>query len=272
MSVTTLLAESMTILAASFVALWLMSLPLRNASIVDPFWGFGFVVVAWYSSLRFLAFDWRSILLVALTTLWGLRLTVHLLRRNIGKGEDRRYAAMRQSIGPQFWWITFFSVFLLQAILLWFIAFPLQIAISQDEVNRFSILDGLGLTVWGIGFAFETIGDWQLSRFLADPRNSGKVMDRGLWRYTRHPNYFGDACVWWGLYLIAAAGGASWTVFSPILMTLLLLRVSGVSLLEGTIADRRPGYAEYQAKTSSFVPWPPHTRTEASLSARASDV
>jgi len=272
MLATTLITESMTILAASFAALWLISLPLRNASIVDPFWGFGFVVVAWYSCVRSVAFDWRSILLVALTSLWGLRLTVHLLRRNVGKGEDRRYAAMRQSIGPQFWWISFFSVFILQAVLLWVIALPLQIAISRDEVSQLSILDGLGFILWGIGFAFETIGDWQLSRFLADPQNSGKVMDRGLWRYTRHPNYFGDACIWWGLYSIAAAGGASWTVFSPILMTLLLLRVSGVSLLEGTITDRRPGYAEYQGKTSSFIPWPPRARKAVRDTARTSDV
>lgn len=271
MTVTALLTESIAILAAAFAALWLLSLPLRNTSIVDPFWGSGFVVVAWYGCLQSEAADWRSILLVALTTLWGLRLTVHLLRRNAGKGEDRRYAAMRQSIGPHFWWISFFSVFMLQALLLWVIGFPVQIAIWRDEVSPFSILDGLGLTLWSIGFTFETIGDWQLSRFLADPQNAGKVMDRGLWRYTRHPNYFGDACIWWGLYLIAAAGGASWTVFSPVLMTVLLLRISGVTLLEGTISERRPGYAEYRARTSSFLPWPPRARKESFDAARSCD-
>lgn len=257
MPVGTLLLETLALVSIAFVVLWAISLPLRNASIVDPFWGTGFVMVAWFVFLRSDAEAWRSAWLVGLTTLWGLRLSVHLLWRNAGHGEDRRYTAMRDSAGPRFWWISFCTVFLLQAVILWVIAFPLQIAIAADRSTPWSWLDGLGTTLWAIGLTFETVGDWQLARFLADAANRGRVMDRGLWRYTRHPNYFGDVCVWWGLYLIAAAAGAGWTAFAPLLMTFLLLRVSGVTLLEREINDRRPDYAAYQARTSAFFPWPP---------------
>lgn len=252
---TTLLITLGSIIA-TFVLLWIISLPLRNASIVDPFWGTGFVAVAWLTYGLTSAESWRSFCLLALITIWGLRLSLYLLRRNLGHGEDRRYAAMRDANGPNFWWISLLTVFLLQAVILWVISFPVQVSLVIDDQSPFGLIDMLGLTVWCVGLVFEAVGDWQLAQFRANPENAQRVLDRGLWRYTRHPNYFGDCCIWWGLYLIASAGGAGWTIFSPLLMTLLLMKVSGVTLLEQTLPTRRPEYAAYQARTSPFFPWP----------------
>jgi steroid 5-alpha reductase family enzyme len=165
---------------------------------------------------------------------------------------------MRDYHGPRFWWVSLFTVFMLQALILWFVSLPIQVAAAVgNEIQPLGWLDALGVVLWGIGFTFEAVGDWQLARFKADPRNAGKVMARGLWKFTRHPNYFGDCCVWWAIYLIAAAGGAWWTIASPLLMTVLLLRVSGVTLLEKTIVERRPDYADYQARTNAFFPGSP---------------
>lgn len=254
-----LLWTTLTGLLAVMAALWLISLKLRDASIVDPFWGAGFVGVAWFAGTSTAALHWRGWLLIALTTVWGLRLSLYLLWRNRGHGEDHRYAAMRRARPQQFWWVSLFTVFLLQGVVLWFVSWPIQVAVYLNSPGPPGVLDVAGIVVWGLGLAFEAIGDWQLARFRSDPANAGRVLDRGLWRWTRHPNYFGDFCVWWGLYLAAAAGGAGWTVGSPLLMSCLLLRVSGVTLLEQTITDRRPDYAAYQARTSSFLPWPPRS-------------
>lgn len=240
------------------VLLWAASVRLRDASIVDPFWGTGFVVVAWSTKLLGGSDHWRSWLLVCLVTAWGLRLSIYLLRRNMGHGEDRRYAAMRQRRGPSFWWVSLGTVFLLQGVLLWVISMPIQAGqIATPAHGGFGVFDGVGVVLFALGLFFESVGDWQLSRFRSDERNRGRVMDRGLWRYTRHPNYFGDFCVWWGLYLVAVAGGAWWTIFGPALMSFFLLRVSGVSLLERDITDRRPEYRRYQQATSAFFPRPP---------------
>ncbi len=237
--------------------LWLVSLKLRDASIIDPFWGLGFVLIVWTLAAWKSPIEPRHWLLAALTTLWGVRLAGYLFRRRRGHGEDRRYAAMRQRHGSSFGWISLWTVFWLQSIVLWFVSLPLQVAMLNREQPGWTWLDFLGLSVWLIGFLFETFGDWQLAKFIADPANRGRVLDRGLWRYTRHPNYFGDFCVWWGLYLIAAVGGGMWMIASPLAMSYLLLRVSGVGLLESTIRERRPEYAKYQARTSAFFPWPP---------------
>jgi steroid 5-alpha reductase family enzyme len=164
---------------------------------------------------------------------------------------------MRRHHGDRFWWVSLFTVFVLQAVIAWGVSFPIQAAMVGRSTAPFGWLDGLGLAAWSVGLFFEAVGDLQMRSFQADPRNRGQVLDRGLWRYTRHPNYFGDCCVWWGLYLVATAGGAVWTVFSPLLMTWLLLKVSGVTLLEQTITERRPAYSEYQQQTSAFFPWPP---------------
>ena len=172
-----------------------------------------------------------------MTTVWGLRLSLYLLRRNWGRGEDRRYRAMRDKHGSRFWWVSLGTVFLLQGAILWFVSLPLQAGVWPTPPAPLWWLDLVGCGLWTLGFAFEVVGDWQLARFTSDPDNHGRVLDRGLWRYTRHPNYFGDFCVWWGLFLIAAAAGAWWTIPGPLLMSLLLMRVSGVPLLEKDIAD-----------------------------------
>lgn len=248
------------LIMAAVIVLWCLGTALRDVSLVDPFWGTGFVLtagLAWYLNGPTLP---RGTLLTGMTTLWGLRLSVFLLWRNWGHGEDRRYGAMRDYHGPRFWWVSLLTVFLLQGLIMWIVALPLQVAIATNSANGWSGLDVIGVTIWAIGLIFETFGDWQLARFKADPENAGRVMDRGLWRYTRHPNYFGDFCVWWGLYLVAASGNASWTVISPLLMSILLMRVSGVTLLEITITERRPDYAKYRERTNAFFPGPPRSR------------
>lgn len=262
----TLLASLAVVLVAMSV-LWLASVAKRDASIVDLFWGTGFVLVAWTSlSLNSLQpVPRRTMLLACLTTAWGLRLSLFLLWRNWGHGEDRRYQALRTHHGERFWWVSLFTVYLLQGVILWFVSLPIQAAMIGAKDEGLGWLDELGMFVWTVGLLFETVGDWQLARFKADPNNAGRVMDRGLWRFTRHPNYFGDFCVWWGLFLIAAAGGAWWTVLSPLLMSVLLLKVSGVTLLEKTITERRPEYAAYQARTNAFFPGPPCGSSEKTL-------
>jgi steroid 5-alpha reductase family enzyme len=252
-----ILLTNMAALAAATVLLWGLSVLLSDASIADVFWGVGFVLVAWTSWAVGDATAPRVLVLNGLITVWGLRLAVHLLWRRWGEPEDRRYVTMRERHTPHFWWWSFFSVFLLQAMLIGFIALPVQVAAARDLQSSFHWLDGIGMALWSVGFAFEAVGDWQLARFTSNPANAHRVMDRGLWRYTRHPNYFGDFWVWWGVYLVAAAGGAAATIASPALMSLLLLRVSGVTLLESKIADRRPGYAEYKRRVNAFFPGPP---------------
>lgn len=256
-----LLATNLGIVLAAMTLLWLVSLAKRDASIIDPAWGLGFVLLAWVSLMRAAELSDRTWLLAFLTTIWGVRLSGYLFWRNLGHGEDRRYAEMRQHHGARFAWVSLFTVFWLQAVILWFVALPLQVAAfyARGEPVAWSGLDLLGLALWLLGLAFESIGDVQLARFKADPAHAGQVLDRGLWRYTRHPNYFGDFCVWWGLYLIAAAGGAGVTVLSPLLMSVLLMRVSGVTLLEKTITERRPAYRDYIARTNAFFPGPPRS-------------
>jgi steroid 5-alpha reductase family enzyme len=242
--------------------LWLVSLAVRDSSIVDIFWGTGFVVLTWTAFL--LGGDGyppRRWMTAGLVTLWGLRLSLHVLRRNWGKPEDIRYARWREKRGSAWWWISLFQVFLLQGALMWILSAPLVVAEVAAAPRSIGPLEGVALGLWGIGFTFEVVGDEQLRRFRADPANRGRVMDRGLWRYSRHPNYFGDAAQWWGYYLIAASTGCgALTLFSPLLMTLLLVRVSGVALLEKALRYSKPGYAEYMERTPAFVPWLPRRR------------
>jgi steroid 5-alpha reductase family enzyme len=240
-------------------ALWLVSLALRNSSIVDIFWGTGFVIANWvYFALTPDGLLARKLLISILVTLWGLRLSLYILWRNWGKPEDFRYQKWRQEHGEKWWWRSLFQVFILQGALLLIISAPL-LAAQLYAAPGLTWLDVLAIPVWVIGFFFEAAGDWQLAHFKANPANRGQVMNQGVWRYTRHPNYFGDAAQWWGYYLIAASAGGWWTILSPILMTTLLVRVSGVALLEKTL-DRRPGYKEYVETTSAFVPWLPRQR------------
>jgi len=243
------------------VGVWLLSLAVRDASIVDSFWGPGFVLVAAVALALGPGVLERRQLLFALVAVWGVRLAVHITRRNWGRGEDFRYQGFRARWGDRFWWVSLFTVFLLQAVLLLVVSLPLQVAGAGATPASLGPLDGVGVALWLVGFAFEAVGDAQLARFKADPANRGSVMDRGLWRYTRHPNYFGDAVLWWGIGVIALPTPWGWAALvGPALMTFLLVRVSGVAMLERSIADRRPGYAEYVRRTSAFVPRPPRER------------
>jgi steroid 5-alpha reductase family enzyme len=247
----------LSVVVLGMTVLWLLSLLLKNASIVDIFWGTGFAVLHWvYFALSPDGYLPRRLLAGLLVTVWGLRLSIHILLRNWKKGEDFRYRKWREENGPRWRWQSYFQVFLLQGILMWIISAPLMAVQYGASPNRLTLLDAAGMLVWAVGFFFEAVGDAQLARFRADPANRGKVLDRGVWRCTRHPNYFGDSAQWWGFYLIAAAAGGWWTVFSPAVMTLLLLRVSGVALLEKTL-ETRPGYKEYAERTSAFIPWFP---------------
>ncbi len=258
MQIGTLLLITLGVTASAMLLLWVVSLILKDASIVDSFWGIGFVIVAWTSYVLTDGYPLRKLILCSLVTIWGVRLGTHIFIRNHGKGEDYRYQAMRRHHGEKFWIVSLFTVFLFQGLLLWFISMPLQIAQVSPLPNHLTLFDYLGVGLWAIGFAFEAIGDWQLKRFKADVANKGKVMDRGLWRYTRHPNYFGDATLWWGYFLIACAVPNGWmTVLSPLTMTFFLMNVSGVSLLEKSLKKTKPAYADYIARTSSFFPLPP---------------
>lgn len=237
---------------------WALSLRLRDASIADVWWGLGFVLLVWLYFLLSPVLTPRSWLVAVLVTLWGTRLAAHIARRNHGKGEDPRYQAMRAAHGPAFWWRSLFTVFWLQGAILWWVALPLVAAVQAPRPAALTGIDGLGALVFAVGFLFEAVGDRQLRRFRADPSNRGQVLDRGLWRYTRHPNYFGDAVLWWGLYIIAAATPGGWlTGLSPALMTLLLRHVSGVTLLEPSLMASKAGYHAYVARTPAFVPWFP---------------
>lgn len=243
---------------AVMVALWLLSLARRDVSIVDIWWGPGFALLACVAFALAGTPGPRGALLVGLTSLWGLRLGLHLFWRNHGQDEDPRYARMRRHHGARFPWISLATVFGLQGLLQWFVSLPLQVAQLVPGGAPFGVLDALGVALFATGLFFETVGDLQLARFRADPANQGRVMDRGLWRYTRHPNYFGDCLVWWGLFAIALATPAGWlTIASPLAMTWLLLRVSGVALLERSLVRTRPAYRDYIESTSAFLPRPP---------------
>lgn len=216
------------------------------------------MLLAWLSFAQADGYLGRKLLLALLTTVWGLRLSLHIAWRNWGQGEDRRYQAWRAKRGESFWWVSIFPVFLTQAALLWLVSLAIQIGQVAPTPARLTGLDLLGALVWAAGFTFEAGADWPLARFKADPANRGRVMNRGLWAYSRHPNYFGESLIWWGLFLIVlATPWGWWALVSPVVITFLLLRVSGVTLLERNIVERRPEYREYLETTSPFVPWFP---------------
>ncbi|WP_295403503.1 DUF1295 domain-containing protein [uncultured Thiocystis sp.] len=239
---------------------WIASLPLKDVSIVDSLWSLFFLLMGAIYLLLAPAWGARALLVFALTALWAIRLSAFITRRNHGHGEDRRYQAIRADHEPGFWWKSSYIVFGLQALLAWVISLPLLAALLGQ--SPLGWLDAVALGLWLIGFFFEAVGDQQLAEFKARPENRGQVMDRGLWRYTRHPNYFGEACIWWGFFLFALAAGGWWSMLAPILMTFLLLRVSGVSLLEKDIQERRPAYRTYIERTNAFFPGPPRRSSE----------
>jgi steroid 5-alpha reductase family enzyme len=235
---------------------WLLSLRSQDVSIVDIAWGLAFVDAAWVAAWVADGDGGRTALMLGLVSVWGLRLALYIaVRKAQHPGEDPRYGVMRKRHGDRFPLVSLGTVFGLQALLAWIVSLPLQGAAAATDPSL-GPLAWIGVALWLVGFAFEAGGDLQLQRFKADPANKGQVMDQGFWRYTRHPNYFGDFCVWWALFLIAADGGAWWAAVSPLIMTVLLTRVSGKDLLEKSMSSR-PGYAEYVAQTSGFIPLPP---------------
>jgi steroid 5-alpha reductase family enzyme len=247
------LASLAASLAVMLVA-WGVSLRMRDASVADIAWGPALAAVAW-GAVAAGAGGEASVLLAALITIWAVRLAVHIGARH--DGEDRRYAAMRERHGEGVAARSLWSVFGLQAAVAWVVALPVQAA-AADPAAALGGWAAAGVALCALGFACEAAADLQLTRFLRRPGSHEAVMDEGLWRYSRHPNYFGDSCFWWGVWLIALeADSAWWTLAGPLLMTILLLRVSGVALTERTIASRRPGYRDYVRRTSAFVPLPP---------------
>lgn len=242
------------LLALALVA-WAVCTVRRNAGLVDIFWPLFFLLAGALCMAQAGEPTLRAIAVFALLAAWSLRLAGHLAARNWSAPEDRRYQAIRARNEPGFAWKSVYLVFGLQAVLAWLVAAPLAGAIGSPAPA--GALDAAGALLAAFGIAFEALADAQLARFKARPENEGRVLDTGLWRYTRHPNYFGEACVWWGFALLAAGAGAWWTLFSPVLMTVLLLRVSGVALLERDIAARRPAYREYAARTNAFLPGRP---------------
>lgn len=261
MTLIQLLLTNLMVIAVAMLLLWLISIPIQNASIADTFWGPAFAVVALIGWFLGDGDHDRRTLLAALTAVWGFRLGMHLALRNLGYGEDPRYARWRKRVedaGGNFTLRSLALVFALQGLLVIIVSLPVQagqIAVTHRPLGALALA---GTLLWMLGFLFEAVGDWQLRQFKANPANRGKLLDTGLWRYTRHPNYFGNACLWWGLWLIACdAPGLWWTAIGPALMTFLLLRVSGVSLLEKSLVASSPGYAQYQRRTSSFIPWLP---------------
>jgi steroid 5-alpha reductase family enzyme len=257
----TLWLQSLALLAAFAAAGWLVSLPIRNVSIVDAMWSLMFLLAAGAYAWGQESVSPRALLALVMVAVWALRLAVYIAWRNRGHGEDFRYQQIRARNQPGFAVKSLYLVFGLQAVLAWIISLPLLAAVNSTAA--FTPLDWAGTVLWTVGMVFEVVGDAQLARFKADPGNRGKVMDRGLWRYTRHPNYFGDFCVWWGFFLLALAAGGWWSVIGPALMSVLLLKVSGVALLEKDIGERRPGYRDYIRRTNAFFPGPPRAATEA---------
>ncbi len=250
------LAASALAVLVLMVLTWLISLPLHNASIVDIVWGAGFVLIAWVSSITGDGNSTRSTLVAAMVTVWGARLAIYLWSRNHGKGEDYRYRALRKRAGGQFATRSLFTVFLFQGVLMWIVSLPVQLAMVP-ETPDVGVIAVIGAAIWGIGFFFESVGDAQLARFKTNPDNEGQLFNSGLWKYTRHPNYFGDFCVWWGIFLVAAeTTDARFGIIGPIVMSVFLIRVSGVRLLERSLTKRKPGYEDYVKRTSAFVPRP----------------
>jgi steroid 5-alpha reductase family enzyme len=245
------------------VASWVLSVVKKDVSFVDSLWSLFFLIAAVVFALAAEPLSLKGTLVLVLVAIWALRLSIYITARNWGEPEDYRYQSIRANNEPHFAFKSLYIVFGLQGVLAWLIALPLLPAITSD--SAFNWIDGVAAALWLIGFVFEAGGDYQLSRFKARADSKGQVLDSGLWRYTRHPNYFGDFCIWWSFYLFALSSGGWWSIASPLLMSVLLLKVSGVAMLEKTITDRRPEYAEYIHRTNAFFPGPrraPNTLAE----------
>ena len=254
---------AVTLVAALLVVLVAFTIGVTTGRhrIIDAFWGIGFAVIALTTLVLSAGHgdDLRRWLVTAMTVVWGLRLSIHIGLRGRGQPEDPRYDELLSRAPGDRDLYAFRMVYLLQGLSFWLISLPVQV--GQYDPDPPTLLSYVGVAVWAVGLFFESVGDAQLSAFRADPANRGTVMDRGLWRLTRHPNYFGDACVWWGLWLFAADSVlAVATVVCPLIMTYLLTRRTGKPLLEAQLSSTRPGYADYIRRTSGFIPRPPRRR------------
>lgn len=248
---------ALIVILVAGVASWLWSVVRNDVSFVDSLWSLFILVAATVYAIGAQPLSIRGSLVLLLLTVWALRLSIHITVRNWGEPEDYRYQSIRANNQPGFAFKSLYIVFLLQGVLAWLVAMPLLPAIAgQTALNS---IDLLAAVLWIVGMTFEAGGDYQLAKFKARKGNKDRVLDKGLWRYTRHPNYFGDFCVWWSFYLFAVAAGGWWTIASPVLMSLLLVKVSGVAMLEKTIGERRPEYAEYIRRTNAFFPGPRNT-------------
>jgi steroid 5-alpha reductase family enzyme len=262
MTATHILIANFALLCVTMMTLWAYCVRIRDVSVIDSFWAFGMVMLAASTFAIADGSPARKLLLLGLTALWGLRLAWHLFARWRAHGIDPRYAAILGRLMDKRGWsfarASFVQVFAMQAVLLFIVCLPVQLGQIDAQPAAIGWLGWLGAGVALTGIAFEAVGDAQLNAFRADPAMQGKVLDTGLWRYTRHPNYFGDACTWWGLGLIAAETSTGlWALPGPLLITWLLTRLSGVPMLEHRLRKNRPGYEEYVRRTSSFFPWPP---------------
>ena len=236
--------------------LWIWSVYLKDVSIVDIFWGLGFVILNIFYVFNSGDLNSRKILLLVLVSVWGLRLSIYLAYRNIGKGEDFRYQEFRRKFGPKrYWWLSYFQAFLLQGALMILISITLLGMSFTSQLKTLSTLDYIGIGIWLIGFVFEAGGDYQLMRFKKNTNNKGTLLITGFWKYTRHPNYFGDAAVWWSYGIFSISAGAYWQVIGSILMTFIIIKISGVTLLEKSLKQTKTAYSDYVDKTSSFFPW-----------------
>jgi len=254
----TLFIQALLVIFILVTLLWGLSVWIKNVSIADLFWGMGFIIVNAIYFYNSGDFHLRKIILLALVSFWGLRLFIYLSWRNKGKEEDFRYQKFRKKYGTErYWWVSYFQTFLLQGALIMFISLPLLGTHVQTNSNTLNGLDYLAIVVFIIGFAFEAGGDYQLAQFKKDPSNKGQVLNTGFWKYTRHPNYFGDSVVWWSFALFSISAGSYWTFIGSLGMTMLIIKVSGVTLLEKSLNDTKPHYRKYIQKTNSFFPWFP---------------
>ncbi len=260
--------QALGVIVGMGIVTWLYSLYRRDVSIVDSLWSLMFlaaaILYAWQSSEMSL----RSALVLSLVAIWALRLSIYLTVRNWGQPEDRRYQEIRRNNEPHFGLKSLYIVFGLQGLLAWIISIPLLYALYP--MTRFHWLDVVAVALWLLGFVFESVADWQLYRFKKYGANKDKVLDSGLWRYTRHPNYFGEFCICWGYYLLAVPAGGWWTLYAPALMTLLLLKISGVVLMEKDISRRRSAYQAYIERTNAFFPGFPRDLGDATIKEQAS--
>lgn len=239
-----------------YMSLWfIFSLIKKRNDVADVGWGLGFILMAWTSFFISGIFDIRGLLVGILVSIWGLRLAWHIYSRNKGKVEDYRYLAWRKEWGKWFYLRSYLQVYLLQGALLFIIVLPVLV-INKSLGSLFALVDLVGLAVWLFGFYFESVGDSQLAKFIKNPENKGKLMQGGLWAYTRHPNYFGEVTQWWGIWLIALSVPNGWlSIIGPIAITFLILKVSGIPMLEKKM-EENPEFAEYKRKTSIFIPLP----------------